>query len=435
MLRRLLLLVLMFPLAALAQGDADGKSVENALKTAQSRHEPVLADFHAPWCYSCYFMATHVLNGPEWEQVERDTVVVDLDADSPEGARWMKQWNVKALPAYIVLDEHGEELGRILAEQTRVDFYRELGAITAHGVTLAALQARVEVGGMPAIIAAREVLKTYYARRDASGALAWYAGLPGGAGNMVESDPQAQFWLDRLRLLQASAVRNTTECMQVGESVLNGPLDCERPYDLDTVMDCAARLPQAQQSKFFAAQRPALDKLVNKGAFGTPRCADQRSIVLTAADLDHALGDKAAEQKVLDRAITDTQKKIGGNLRKDRNLSDNLRVYLERAGRTPELDALLVKLIATYPDDYVYSYRLGKSLLAHGKADVALPYLEQAAGKAYGENRLVVATYRVQALKQLKRDDDARRVVAQTLKANGPWFPQEAATLKALVTS
>jgi len=36
---------------------------DNALVDAQARHAPVLVDFTAPWCYSCYFMVQNVLTG------------------------------------------------------------------------------------------------------------------------------------------------------------------------------------------------------------------------------------------------------------------------------------------------------------------------------------------------------------------------------------
>jgi hypothetical protein len=87
-------------------------------------------------------------------------------------------------------------------------------------------------------------------------------------------------------------------------------------------------------------------------------------------------------------------------------------------------------LIAAYPDDYVYPYRYGRSLLERGQADKALPLLEAAAKKAYGENRLAVATQRVLALKALKRQADAEKVVAEVLEQNGQWFPEQVAKLK-----
>jgi predicted Zn-dependent protease len=159
--------------------------------------------------------------------------------------------------------------------------------------------------------------------------------------------------------------------------------------------------------------------------------------VFAAADLNKAIGDSAAEQAVLERGIAATQNALGGadrlDLKRDRNAADNLRVYLVRAGRIADVDALMPKLIAAYPDDYVYPYRFGRSLLERGKAAEALPYLEQAAAKAFGVNRLTVAGLRAKALIALNRRADAEKVVADALEANGPWFPEAAAKLKAIV--
>jgi len=62
-----------------------------------------------------------------------------------------------------------------------------------------------------------------------------------------------------------------------------------------------------------------------------------------------------------------------------------------------------------------------------------LPWLEQAAPKAYGVNRLSVAQYRADALRKLGRIDDAKQVVADALKANGPFFADEVLKLKAVL--
>jgi len=122
---------------------------------------------------------------------------------------------------------------------------------------------------------------------------------------------------------------------------------------------------------------------------------------------------------------------LGNNLSSDRNLADNLRIYLLRAKRTAELDDYQRKLIAAYPDDYVYAYRYGRNLVETGKPGDALPYLSQAADKAYGANRLTVALWRVKALKALHRDEEAKKLVADVLETNGPWFPKQADALKA----
>lgn len=426
----------LFLLLALTASTATAQTdqLDAALAQAKQRHAPVLVDFHAPWCYSCYYMKKNVLTGPEWTAVERKTVVVEMDADAPEGAHWRDQWKINALPSYVVLNEQGQELGRITAEQKRGDFYRMLASITKKQSTLEVLQDKAHKENWAGVAAVREVLETYRARHAADEALAWYSALPAEVRNLADPDPATQTTLARLTLQKAVSVKDKPGCIAAAQQVLARPLGCDFVYELDPLMQCSADLPENQRRPLLNAQRKTLDALVKNGAFGKVRCADQRSVVLTAADLYAATGEVGAESDLLQKAIADTRRKIGKSLKSDRNLADNLRVYLDRADDTAALDILMPELIKAWPDDYVYPYRWGKSLLARGKPADALPLLETAAQKAYGANMFKVAEQRVFALKALDRNDEAKQVVADALKANGPWFPEEAQKLKALVS-
>jgi len=414
--------------------DAWQPPLDEALKDAATRHAPILIEFHAPWCYSCYYMEHNVLNGAEWDKVKREAVLVDLDADAPEGNYWEKRLTVKALPSYVVLNESGDELGRILAEQTRPEFYRQLDAIMARTTSLEAVRDKVRDGSPASLKAAHEVLRAYYARNDADGGLAWQKALPQPAQAALDKDARARLWIARLQLMQASQNKNAAQCAVLAPPVLAGELGCDRAYELDRIMECTASLPDADKTRLLAAQKPVMTHQLYAQVFVShPSCADARSAVLTTADLDDALKYPQAREDVLDRAIADARQRLGGNLKKDRNLADNLRVFLDRAGKTDELDLLYPRLIAAYPDDYVYYFRFGRSLVARGQYQQALIYLQQAAPKAYGINRLNVAEQQAQALLKLNRTDDAKQAVADALKANGPWFPEQAAKLKALV--
>lgn len=408
-------------------------SVEEALAGARKAHAPVLIDFHAPWCYSCYFMATHVLNGKEWEAVGRKSIVVAVDADSPDGAAWMKKLQVKALPAYVVLDEKGRELGRILAEQPRAKFYPAINRILAGGTTLDSFKAKASDGSASALVA---VLGSYQVRGEGQQGLDWYAGLPAKVRVANGNSPAVTLWLARLDLARAANAKDDAAIVAAATRVLDGDIGCDRPYVVDQLMEAGEKHAAADYTVLLARQKVALDRLLwNEVFVAKPTCADQRSIVITTADVDAALGDGPAEASLLNRAIETARQTLGEDLAKDRNLADNLRVYLVRAKRSDELDALYPKLITAYPDDYVYPYRFGKSLLERDQAAKALPLLEQAADKAYGENRLAVATARVKALKALKRQSDAEQVAADVLEQTGRWFPEQVATLKAALKS
>lgn len=423
------LLLLLCSLAAPAPA-AD--PVEAALAAARERKLPVLIDYTAPWCYSCYYMARNVLTGADWERAQREAVVVELDADSPEGARWMQAWSVKAMPTYLLFDAQGQELGRILGEQTRNDFYQWLFRTIGRD-SLETLKARAVDGSEPALAAAREVLRAHHARYDANGGLAWFAGLPRELQGAIARDPAAAAWIGRLELQRAAAEKDVPACLSAARMVLAGSLGCERPYELGKVMACSeGQAPDARRA-LLKPQAELMQLLVDKRVLSDYRCADERSIVATTADLYQLLGDSDAEARVLDQAIASLRERIGGNLKKDRNLSDNLRVYLERAGRIEELDALLVQLIDAYPEDYVYPYRYARSLAGRGQHAEALPHYERAAAKAYGVNKLRNAELRARSLQALARGAEARAVLEAALRDNGPWFPEDASKLKAML--
>lgn len=414
--------------ATLAHAD-EGERVDATLARAAQAHQPVLLDFTAPWCYSCYFMETHVLNGAEWDALGQRALIARVDADSPDGAHWMEKLEVKALPAYVVLDEHGKELGRILAEQPRAQFYPTIDRFLAGANTLDALLAKARGGSLDALV---DALSAYVARDAGKPGLDAFAALPADVRARAHKDARVTLRLDRLALAQARADKNDAAAIDAAQRVLAGTIGCDRPYVVDALLDASAKLPAAKRRAVLAPQRKPLATMLDHDVLAaTPTCADQRSTILTSAGLDAALGDTKAEQAVLARGIDATRHRLGSDLAGDRNLADNLRVYLARAKRNAELDALYPKLIAAWPDDYVYPYRYGRSLLERDHAAEALPWLEQAADKAYGANRLAVATQRVKALKALGRRDDAAKVVTDVLEQNGAWFPEQVAQLKA----
>ena len=420
-----------------ATATAAPSTLDEALAEAQKRQAPVLVDFTAPWCYSCYYMAKNVLTGPEWARVQRDTVLLELDADSPEGAAAKARLQVKALPSFVVLNAQGRELGRIAAERTRAQFYPELAAITRRNTALEVLQQRaLESNGGDAgkgVEAAREVLRSYLARHDADGGLGWFAQLPAPVQHRTAADASAARKLARLQLLKASTANDAPACLFAAEAALAGQPDCDSAYDLDRVLSCTSLSAAEPRQSFLQSQRKHFDRLMAQRVLNaSPSCADVRTAVLVARDVYAALGDGTAEKAVLQKAIARIEKSVLKNPRNDRNAADNLRVFYDAAGNTEKLDALLPRLIAAWPEDYVYANRYARLLAARQAHAEALPHFASAAERAYGLNRLKNAQEWVKSLRALQRDDEAQRVVSETLKANGPWFPEEAGKLRML---
>jgi thiol-disulfide isomerase/thioredoxin len=434
--KRLAALLLPLALAAAlpATAASSGKgpaTIAAALEQGARQHKPVLIDFQAVWCYSCYFMASHVLNGDEFKALESKVVFVEADADDPDGQAWMKKLNVHFLPTYVALDEHGNELGRILAERPRDKFYPEVAAILSGSQRLDKLKGDAQKGSLAAVAA---VLDDYQKRYAGPEGLAWFDTLPPVVKNVADKDRDVALSRQQLLLLKAKADKNDAAIADAAKHVLAGRIGCQRPYVLDDLLGATASLPPEEKRTAATEQKAAMQSYVDTQVLvANPPCADIRSGVLSLADVDAAAGDAAGEKAILDRAIDMTRGKLGDNVASDRNLADNLRVYLVRAKRADEVDALELKLIAAYPNDYVYAYRHGRNLVENGHAQEGLPFLEKAAAKAYGANKLQVATYRAKALIALGRKDEAKKVVDTVVAQEGKTFPEAAARLRQVI--
>jgi thiol-disulfide isomerase/thioredoxin len=416
-----------------AEQKAASPTIEQALAQAKQQNKPLVIDFQAVWCYSCYFMATHVLNGPEFKALDSKVVFVEADADTPDGQAWMKKLNVHFLPTYVALEGNGDELGRMLAERPRNLFYPEINRILGGGARLDKLKGDATRGSLAAVAA---VLDTYQSRYEGDEGMAWFATLPSTVRNVSDQDKRVALAKQRLVLLQAKAAKNDAAIVEVAPKILAGKIGCDRAYVVDDLLGATAKLPEAQRRELIAPQQAPMKAFLEGPVLGAnPTCADVRSAVITMADTDAALGDEAGSKAVLDNAIAFTQKRLGDDLTSDRNLADNLLVYLGHAKRIDELSVLQLRLIKAYPNDYVYAYRHGRTLLENGKPAEALPFLEQASAKTFGVNRFTVASFQVKALQALNRPADADRIVSAVVATDGKQFPEQADKLKATLKS
>lgn len=424
------LLAAVAPAWAAHEGPA---SLDAALAQGKREHKPVLVDFQAVWCYSCYFMASHVLNGKEFDDLSSKVIFYEADADKPADQAYMKKWTVHFLPTYVAIGPDGEELGRILAERPREKFYPEINGILSGDAKLSKLKADAAKGSMGAVA---EVLETYNARYAGTEGMAWFNTLPPMVRNVSDKDKRVAVAKQRLALLQAKDTKQDTAIRDAAVKLLASDIGCDRPYVLDDLLGATESQHPDSRQGVLEPQKAAYDQFLATQVFtATPACADQRSAVLAGADLEEGIHDSAAEQAILRKGIESSREKLHGDLKSDRNAADNLRVYLVRAKAGDELDTLEKQLIAAYPDDYVYNYRYGRRLVESGKAAEGLPYLEAAAKKAYGANTLSVATYRVKALRELKRDDEAKKLVAQAVASEGKAFPEQAKKLQETLKS
>jgi len=384
------------------------EDLKGSLAKAGEEHGLVLVDFSAPWCYSCYYMEHNVLNQPELRKLSGRMEPVRVDVDTAEGLNLKKELNVVYLPTYVILDPQSREVDRIVGEQSRAEFYSQLDSVMARSAS-----------PKPVDIV-RETFKMQ--------------NLPGGLRAKLEADKSRAAAL-RVRLQEAKAAKDAATCATVGKELLSIDTGCAYSYDAEGVNDCVQGLPEKDKADIRGLELSRLKPILEKHIFGSPRrrCSDFRSPVETAAEIYEAAGRKEEAKALLDRTIRLLRGELKGNLRSDRSKADNLRAFLDMADRDDELESLFPRLIAAYPDDYVYSYRFAKFLLLkRGRPDDALKQVDASFPKTYGINRVRAREIRAQALAKLGRKKEAADDLDAAMKEASGKFPDEAAVVKGL---
>jgi thiol-disulfide isomerase/thioredoxin len=320
--------------------------------------KPVLVDFQAPWCYSCYYMEERVLSKPGFEKAAERFILLKLDVDTAEGAAEKARRAVTFLPSYLVVDAAGKELGRIIGEQTEADFL---------------------------------------------------AKLDGFSGGKAAKEDKA------LTALRAKARKGDWSAL---EALLKKPADCETPYDVSFAAAAVDKLYPEHRDAVLKTERAVLEKLAEERLFSAPaaRCADFRSGVETLADVHEKLGAADKRDAVLRRALAQLEKE-GGPAGEDRSRDDNRRFLLEKLGDAAAVRSWYESLVKAYPSDYVYAFRYAKWLHKRAENEKALEWAGKADALSYGANRLAVTNLRAKLLAALGRKAEALAALDRDLKA------------------
>ena len=382
---------------------------------AKALQRPMLIEFQAPWCYSCYYMAANVLSKEAFAAAAQDLVLLKADVDKEEGGTLKAKYAVTALPSFVLVGSDGKVLGRIAGEQTEADFLARLRLFLkgSSGDPLAEAIARLEqrltageeekaaeeLGKLPA-----ERLKSLRARQD------W---------RILE----ARLGLARSQGQKAAGSLKTL--IELEDS-------CALAYDVMHGEKAAESLSAPERKAILEQEQAALEKLAAQRLFvpAPQRCADFRSGVEALAEVYDKLGRKDRRADLIKRAAAFLDG-MGLKTGVDRNHDDDRRFFLELAGDDAALKSFYGELVAAYPSDYVYPYRYAKYLLGKGDAAGALARAEAADKLSYGANRLAVTKVRAKALLALGHKDEAAALLKRDIKA-GKAFPEAARALQEL---
>jgi TolA-binding protein len=126
--RRILLLVAATLVAGQALAAPWLTSVEAAQKKAKASHQLIFVDLWAEWCGWCHRFEQEVVPSQAFQNATDDMVLLRLNTeDGKEGTKVAREYGIRTLPTFIVLNEDLLMAGQIRGYAPAKDFAKMLG--------------------------------------------------------------------------------------------------------------------------------------------------------------------------------------------------------------------------------------------------------------------------------------------------------------------
>ena len=90
-------------------------TLKELLAQAGKQEKYLFVDVYAGWCGPCRYMATKIFPQPKVGDYFNKTFVnAKFDAEKGEGIAVARKYDVRSYPTFLILDEKGEEVGRVV---------------------------------------------------------------------------------------------------------------------------------------------------------------------------------------------------------------------------------------------------------------------------------------------------------------------------------
>ncbi|MBI4668080.1 MAG: thioredoxin family protein, partial [Elusimicrobia bacterium] len=230
-------------------------SWDKARNEAQASGRPILIDFTAAWCYSCYYMEKNVLDEPAFHQAAEKFIMLKMDVDRPQGRDLRERYGARFLPSYILVNRDGREIGRVVGEQTEHDFIRQIEGLLGQKSHDPVEEA---VGN----------LKNHLSAGRLNQAKKEIASMPAGQKKFLN---QSLEW----RLLKARLDLKTAKKTERAQGVrplrflLENEAGCDLAYDISNGNELLENLAPQISRPVYESEKEALQKLTDKRFFIT----------------------------------------------------------------------------------------------------------------------------------------------------------------------
>lgn len=410
---------------ALVPGFTTGSPDEITAQAAAGK-KPVLMMISTDWCPPCNEAKEYLLVSPAFQAATREWFKVYVDGDSLMSVEWEKRVPYKYYPSFVLLNSKMEEIGRFNGE------LRE-------GVFSAWAEEQSKYVNDPIAVLRERVL----ARKN--------GGVWQKIKGLFNKGNPAERHAEEVRLLKWALDQNkhdviarVTEGANYSEVVVEltryrlqrlqdeGKADKARQLALATDLvnatfrgdDWAESLSglceeSAEECKKFVGKIPERVEFLEKreGLTESERASMIGEEYYNLANVFETLNNKSTEKEFADKCVAAYEKlKNLSRLKLGRGAQQTQMACFEMAGRFNEAEKRLQTLVEIYPNEPTFMVRMARLYRKQKKLDQALKWLDKADGVAYGFNWFSAQMIKSDVLLDLKRDQDAEKVLEEALK-------------------
>ncbi len=378
---------------------------EKARAAAKARNVPLFVDAWAPWCHTCLFMRSHVLNDPQLGKHADRYVWLELDTEKPSSAAFLEKYPVESWPTLFILEpSSGAVAYRWPGSATK----EQLEKLLDDGEKAIAQQRATPLEAKLA-----QARSTYANRRYREAAEAF--------AQVLASAPAD--WPERARAVEELinahwGAKTLDACAQVATRELPG-LPRGPSFGNATAMAllCALQADAPERKDWLLGLVPLGRESVTLESILVD---DRSSLYELLVDAHRALGDAGAATALAAEWLTFLEKHAqAAKTSKARATFDAHRVAAAIAAGTPRRAlAPLLQSEQEFADDYNPPARLALVYLELGQLPDALAATDRALARVYGPRKLRVLETRARVLLAMRRVDEAKAALNEALQTN-----------------
>lgn len=392
-----------------------------------------LLKFSAPWCPACIRLDTETMNKPQVQALLKKVNVQKINIDLVENEKIANEYDVKAIPTVILVNEQGEELKRWLDYQPAKSFAPQLQVALKETQTVSQLIAKAEAGDEKA---ATTLGYNSYSKMLWKDAVKWFsfskaakelnfklaseiAAALDDMGDTPESKKAYLTALEKGFTLSTSAFDQLRWRLDYLEQLKEE----KKPIEIDALKALQFQLAELKSNK-------DLKSIFSKATLGDAENFEKAEILDMTARLFKITGDEENTKKTkaeLERSVDKVKlsTKLPGQM-------ISAIWYYGQADAHAKSEKLIKDLIKAYPKTYVYYQRYTGFLTKQKRNEEALAQANLALEFKEG-NEPQLSLAKIKILKELGQKEEAMALINSTLKITEAYPTKYKRTHAALV--